>query len=172
MTDNQIIDEILLWAYTVHYPAPAPIGGWLVRNYGCDERRKWIIIHKIEDLGFAKLYDRESGSDMSLTAYGIRAAENGTPIRYHTEEVARKSKPNIQGNHIIYNSGSISGSEINQGSNRREGFPVAQINKNTPEQKPKQKSLMWETLPDWAKMLGGIGAICGLIKVIIELVSK
>jgi hypothetical protein len=172
MTDNQIIDEIIVWAFNVHYPAPTPIGGWLGQNYGCDERRKWIIINKIEELGFARLYDRNSGSDMRLTPFGIRAAESGNPISFHSEQLAKKDKPNIQGNNIVYNSGSMTGSEINQGSNRRIDFFDAQANKNTPEQKPKQKSLMWDKVPDVAKILAAFGALFSLIKVVIEMIKK
>ncbi|GAB2798562.1 hypothetical protein GCM10027275_50130 [Rhabdobacter roseus] len=44
--------------------------------------------------------------------------------------------------------------------------------RNTPEQKPKAKSFMWDIIPDWAKIIAGLGAIAGLVKVIIEQIKK
>lgn len=172
MTDEQIIDEVVVWMYEVHYPAPAPVGGHLKNGYECDERRKWGIITQIEDLRLAELYDRRSGSDMKLTAQGLRAAKSGKPLQY-LKQLSEQSKNHlIRAENVIYNSGSMTVNDIQQTSYRREGLTNNQSAKNAPDAYPKAKSSVWDKISSLAKIATGLGAIAGLIKVITELINS
>jgi len=87
------------------------------------------------------------------------------------QAVQAQQRPIVHGNNNVYNSGSFTARDLKLG----DVYPsdlTTQSSKNIPEQKPKAKSLMWDKIPDWAKIISGLGALAGLAKLIIEIMKQ
>lgn len=85
---------------------------------------------------------------------------------YFDYRIAKNKKENDKSNSVV-----ISGSKnvnVVQGSDFRD-LTNEQSVAQEPQQKAPENKTIWSNIPEWAKILGGIGAIASLIKVVIEL---
>lgn len=87
-------------------------------------------------------------------------------FNYNLDDYDMSKKPIT--NNTINVHGNANNSQFNQGSDFS-GFPNIQDVTQEPKQKAPEKKTIWSNIPEWAKILGGIGAIASLIKVVIEL---
>lgn len=87
-------------------------------------------------------------------------------FNYNLNDYNMSKKPII--NNSVNVHGNVNNSQFNQGSDFS-GFSNIQDVTQEPQQKAPEKKSIWSNIPEWAKILGGIGAIASLIKVVIEL---
>ena len=104
-----------------------------------------------------------------LKPEGLKALSKFPTLQAYIEHKEKEAKETnrIFGDNSIVGS-TITGSTINQSKSFGDLENAVNVSQ-TPAQKAPEKKTIWSNIPEWAKILGGLGAIAGLIKVIIEL---
>lgn len=148
MTENEQIDEILMTMFKGHL-------------IGLSKDSSELEISAVNKLvAFGLISPRDNTFD--LTDKGYKAFELGG-FRQFLDFQEKQRQP-IPSQHLTINA-PITGSQLGLSSDFGDlAYKNENINQEA-KQKPKEKSFMWDTIPDWAKILGGIGAIASLIKV-------
>ncbi|MDF7822336.1 hypothetical protein P1X15_32285 [Runella sp. MFBS21] len=103
---------------------------------------------------------------ITINGKGLDELADKSYSDYKEEQRRQRSQPT--GIHI---GGNVIGSSVGQqGDFKQENKESFNTNPpTTPKQEPEKKKSIWASIPEWAKILGGAGAIAGLIKVLIDL---
>jgi hypothetical protein len=127
-------------------------------------------------LGLAVNTGCESGNNniyMKITDKGDYLIENFKNLAdYQVNLEKEKSKNNVMNNYTTNNiiDSKIENSNINQGTDLKNISNIIHLPPTQPIPEKSEKTISkWAMIPEWAKILGGIGAFASLIKVIIEL---
>lgn len=121
------------------------------------------LYHRAVNEGFA-----QKGKAWAYgTGVAIMLSDLGKQYDTYDQFKNRNQKPEFNISNSIVgdnNSGIVQGRDFNS-SMQPENKKVAE------DEQQNTKATFWRSIPEWAKILGGIGAIAGLIKTIIGLRS-
>lgn len=131
------------------------------------------VVQGFKGSGLAEVKEDTWGSKQNTTitinGRGLDELASKSYSKYKSEQ----KRANMQSPSISIG-GSVVGSSVGQlGDFKQENKESFNTNQPSPQKEVAKKTLtVWESIPEWAKILGGIGAIAALIKVIVELFFK
>ena len=121
LSDDEIAVKAMQLGLDCHYPGRIRLQAILAESFLCDWKRRHIITELIVHYGLGKYADSSKG-DLLIGVESAMALKSEDPIAFMNQLADNKRRPitpSIQAKQVIYNTGTISNSSVNQSRDSR-----------------------------------------------------